>query len=122
MKNVVLEIQTGWGLSTKCLGFSTSSLQEIFALDARQATRGAIPCGLNRSYGDSSINSGGYRLRSVSFNSIKIDPTNGLARCGSGVSIRELEYEAHLKGYMPPVVPGTSFVTFGGSICFGCSR
>ena len=110
-----IEYQNGWGLTPKTRGFSTSNFQEIIQLEMQQEVRGAIPCGLNRSYGDSSLNSGGYRIYSDSYRFIEIDTSSGLARCGSGVSIRELEYEAHLKGFLPPIVPGTSFVTLGGA-------
>jgi len=52
---------------------------------------------------------------SSNYREILIDEFTGIAECGSGVSIRELEYEAHLRGFLPPVVPGTSFVTLGGA-------
>jgi decaprenylphospho-beta-D-ribofuranose 2-oxidase len=115
MKKPILEIQTGWGLTPKSRGFSTSNIQEILELEAEQSTRGVIPSGLGRSYGDSSLNSGGYRINSNSHHELEIDSVNGIANCGSGVSIRDLEYEAHLKGFLPPVVPGTSYVTLGGA-------
>jgi len=115
MKERGLEVQTGWGLNPKSLGFSTNELQEILDLETNQVSRGVIPSGLNRSYGDSSLNSGGYRFHSDIYKEIEIDPESGIANCGSGVSIRELEYEANLKGFLPHVVPGTSFVTLGGA-------
>jgi decaprenylphospho-beta-D-ribofuranose 2-oxidase len=110
-----IEVQHGWGLTPKSRGFSTNTFEDILKLEEPKESRGAIPCGMSRSYGDSSLNSGGYRLLSIAYKGIDIDETSGIATCGSGVSIRELEYVAHLKGFLPPVVPGTSFVTLGGA-------
>ena len=109
------EIHSGWGLNLKAYGFSANNFDEIRSLRENQNVRGAIPSGLNRSYGDSSISSGGVRFVSANYTEVSIDALTGLAKCGSGVSIRELEYEAQLKGFLPPVVPGTSFVTLGGA-------
>ena len=109
------EIHSGWGLNLKAYGFSAKNFDEIRTLRESPNVRGAIPSGLNRSYGDSSISSGGVRFMSSNYIGISIDELTGLAECGSGVSIRELEYEAQLKGFLPPVVPGTSFVTLGGA-------
>lgn len=115
MISEVPEIHTGWGLNLKARGFSAKNFDEIRSLRENQSARGAIPSGLSRSYGDSSISSGGVRFKSSNYTGILIDALTGLAECGSGVSIRELEYEAQLKGFLPPVVPGTSFVTLGGA-------
>jgi len=115
MTSEVPEIHTGWGLNLKARGFSANNFEEIRSFREIIRARGVIPSGLSRSYGDSSISSGGVRLKSSHFKGIFIDALTGLADCGSGVSIRELEYEAHLKGFLPPVVPGTSFVTLGGA-------
>jgi decaprenylphospho-beta-D-ribofuranose 2-oxidase len=75
-----------------------------------------IPVGLGRSYGDSALNSGGIQLSSLNLHALEIDPITGIAKCGSGVSIRELEHMALKQGFFPPVVPGTAFVTIGGAI------
>jgi decaprenylphospho-beta-D-ribofuranose 2-oxidase len=48
------------------------------------------------------------------FNEIEID-CNGLATCGSGVTIGELERAALAQGFFPKVVPGTEFVSLGGA-------
>jgi decaprenylphospho-beta-D-ribofuranose 2-oxidase len=111
----VPEIHSGWGLNLKAYGFSAKNFDEIRSLRENQNVRGAIPSGLNRSYGDSSISSGGVRFMSTNYTGISIDALTGIAECGSGVLIRDLEYEAQSKGFLPPVVPGTSFVTLGGA-------
>ncbi len=114
-----VEIQTGWGLNLKAKGFSTADLSVVVAIaferKGKQSVRGVIPSGLGRSYGDSSLNSGGYRFDSSFYRELIIDATTGTADCGSGVTIRELEFASHLKGFLPVVVPGTSFVTLGGA-------
>ena len=111
----VPEIHTGWGLNLKARGFSANNFEDVRRIREDNRTRGVIPSGLSRSYGDCSISSGGVRFKSSNYRGISIDALTGLADCGSGVSIRELEYEAHLRGFLPPVVPGTSFVTLGGA-------
>jgi decaprenylphospho-beta-D-ribofuranose 2-oxidase len=115
MISKVPEIHTGWGLNLKARGLSANNFEEVRRFRENNLARGVIPSGLSRSYGDSSISSGGVRFKSSNYTSISIDALTGLADCGSGVSIRELEYEAHLRGFLPPVVPGTSFVTLGGA-------
>lgn len=115
MTSEVPDIHVGWGLNLKAHGYSANNFEEVRRFRENNLARGVIPSGLSRSYGDSSISSGGVRFKSSDYTGISIDELTGLADCGSGVSIRELEYEAHLRGFLPPVVPGTSFVTLGGA-------
>lgn len=79
-------------------------------------SRGAIPRGLGRSYGDSAINSGGTAIDSKRLNSVSIDPVLGIAVVGAGVKISQLERESLVHGFFPYVVPGTAYVTIGGAI------
>jgi FAD/FMN-containing dehydrogenase len=73
--------------------------------------------GLGRSYGDAPLLSGGRTLlmerldRMLSF-----DPSTGWLRCEAGVSIRDLVDTWTPRGFFPPVVPGTTFVTVGGAL------
>jgi decaprenylphospho-beta-D-ribofuranose 2-oxidase len=115
MRSERVEIHHAWGLNLKSRGFSTSNPNEIIDLARTKDSRGAIPYGLGRSYGDSALNSGGFRLNSKNYRFIEINESTGIARCGSGISIRELEYESSLRGFLPAVVPGTGFVSLGGA-------
>lgn len=115
MRSEEIEIHYGWGLNQKSRGFSTNNPNEIIVLAKTKDSRGAIPYGLGRSYGDSASNSGGFRLTSENYRFIEINESTGVARCGSGISIHELEYESSLRGFLPAVVPGTSYVSLGGA-------
>jgi len=104
---------TGWG-RTPIAQMYMSEFTNL--VDLQKSRRGYIPVGLHRSYGDSALNSGGIGLKTSNLKEIYIDEYSGLARCGSGVSIAELEQRALEFGFFPPVVPGTANVTVGGAI------
>lgn len=76
-----------------------------------------IPRGLGRSYGDTSVNTGGRVLdltrqdRLLSF-----DPVRGVVECEAGVSLATLIDVFLPQGFFLPVSPGTKFVTVGGAI------
>jgi decaprenylphospho-beta-D-ribofuranose 2-oxidase len=88
----------------------------LIALIQIGSERGAIATGLQRSYGDSPLNSGGFTLSTLALNQIEIDTSSGIATLGAGVSIQELEIASLRSSFFPPVVPGTGFVTVGGAI------
>lgn len=50
---------------------------------------------------------------------LHFDPSTGVLHCEAGVSIGELVETFVVRGWFPPVVPGTQFVTVGGAI--GCN-
>ncbi len=78
-------------------------------------TSACIARGLGRSYGDSSLQreviATGQWNRLLHF-----DDRTGLLHCQSGVSIADLLDVFVPRGWFPPVVPGTRFVTVGGAI------
>jgi decaprenylphospho-beta-D-ribofuranose 2-oxidase len=76
--------------------------------------RGYLPVGARRSYGDSSLNSGGLTVETSNLKTLVVNES-GLATCGAGVTIGDLERAALNKGYFPKVVPGTEFVSIGGA-------
>jgi decaprenylphospho-beta-D-ribofuranose 2-oxidase len=105
----------GWGNTPH----SFSKLVKLTLFDETELnlhSRGAIPRGLGRSYGDSANNSGGVAIDTANLKGIDIDPEKGIAVIGSGVSIFELEVESLKHGFFPFVVPGTAQVTIGGAI------
>ena len=108
-------LQMGWGRTSYSLGISLDNFEELPTVTAEVLSRGAIPSGRFRSYGDSALNSGGVNINSNKFKIIEIQANKGIAICGSGVTIGELEHAAHLYGFLPKVVPGTGYVTLGGA-------
>jgi decaprenylphospho-beta-D-ribofuranose 2-oxidase len=79
-------------------------------------SRGGIPRGLGRSYGDSALNSGGVTFDSSELKKIEIQKDLGIAIVGGGVTIYDLECASLPLGFFPAVVPGTAQVTIGGAI------
>jgi FAD/FMN-containing dehydrogenase len=76
-----------------------------------------LPYGLGRSYGDSCLNAGRELIDCRRLNRIlDFDPTTGMVRCESGVSMSDLIEVFLPKGWFLPVTPGTRFVTVGGAI------
>lgn len=76
-----------------------------------------IPRGLGRSYGDASLNENGYVAESLLMNRfLAFDETTGVLRCEAGVSYKDLLDTFVLRGWFPPVTPGTKYVTMGGAI------
>ena len=82
-----------------------------------QARKGTLALrGAGCSYGDASINTGGYVLDLSCMNQIlEFDAVQGMARVEPGVTFRDLWHVAIAHGYWPPVVPGTMDVTIGGA-------
>lgn len=75
--------------------------------------------GLGRSYGDSSLPPPGATAVAGSTRADRIlafDPENGRLRAEAGLSLRELAWFFLPRGWFPPVVPGTQYVTLGGMV------
>jgi len=76
-----------------------------------------LPHGLGRSYGDSCLNDGRELIDCRRLNRILgFDPSTGILRCESGVTLSDILDVFVPKGWFPPVTPGTRFVTVGGAI------
>ncbi len=110
---------SGWGnnfhsLSARASPVTIEQAQEF--VRAKSLSRGLLPVGLHRSYGDSSLNSGGTLMDMTALKSISIDIATRIATVGAGVSIAELERAALSQSLYPPVVPGTGYVTMGGAL------
>lgn len=73
--------------------------------------------GLGRSYGDAAINKGGFVAESIHMNRfLAFDESTGILRCEAGVTYENLLDTFVLRGWFPPVTPGTKYVTMGGAI------
>ena len=76
-----------------------------------------LPFGNGRSYGDVCLNSGGLLLDARGLDRfISFDAGDGILRCESGVLLSDMLALTVPRGWFPPVVPGTRFVTLGGAI------
>jgi FAD/FMN-containing dehydrogenase len=76
-----------------------------------------LAVGLGRSYGDVGLLEKGTLLSTVGMDRfIRFDPSTGLLRCESGVTLAEILRFAVPHGWFLPVTPGTKFVTVGGAI------
>ncbi len=87
---------------------------------AALADRSGLPVlahGLGRSYGDVAlVRDGRVVLTRRLDRMLDFDPETGWLWCEAGVSIEDLIRVFLPRGWFPPVVPGTQFVTLGGAI------
>ena len=75
-----------------------------------------LPYGCGRSYGDSCLNDGGALLVATGLDRFIALEDSGLLRCEAGVTLAEILDVVVPRGWFPPVVPGTKWVTVGGAI------
>lgn len=76
-----------------------------------------IAYGAGRSYGDQPLNSHGAAILTTALNRIfAFDATSAELVAESGVTLHRLVEQFLPQGFMPPVSPGTGFVTLGGCI------
>ena len=113
---------SGWGrypvVESRCTRPERRS--ELFDALKDRGDRPLLAHGLGRSYGDAAlIEDGAVVLTRRLDRFLDFDPETGWLRCESGVSIGELIEVFLPRGWFPPVVPGTQFVTVGGAI--GCN-
>jgi FAD/FMN-containing dehydrogenase len=76
-----------------------------------------LPFACGRSYGDSCLNNGGVLLDVAPLKRfIAFDDATGILRCEAGVTLAEILELVVPRGWFPPVVPGTKWVSIGGAI------
>jgi FAD/FMN-containing dehydrogenase len=81
------------------------------------AGKSALPAGMARSYGDVGLNADNALLLTTGLDRIlAFNRESGLVRCEAGVTLADLLEFCVPRGWLPPVVPGTKFVTIGGAI------
>jgi len=84
--------------------------------------RGGVPIlahGLGRSYGDAALIANGRMVLTRRLDRmLSFDPATGWLEVEAGVSLEEIIRTFVPRGFFPPVVPGTQFVTIGGAL--GC--
>ncbi len=107
-----------WGRAVRRPQFvAAPSFKEDIPGLIRAANGGTVlPVGLQRSYGDSALNSEG-RLLAMPGSSrfIAFDPQTGVLRAEAGATLGEIMRRLVPLGFFPAVTPGTRFVTLGGA-------
>lgn len=112
--NSVKKTLSGWGLYPRAESFVCRP-EKI--KDLQEAHSPYIPRGLGRCYGDAAQISNGYVVLSERLNRIlAFDSEKGIIRAEAGVSLDDLLNIFVPKGWFPPVVPGTKWVTLGGCV------
>jgi decaprenylphospho-beta-D-ribofuranose 2-oxidase len=92
-------------------------LDHVLERMAAAGTRGLVARGLGRSYGDAAQNAGGDVLSSANLDAVlDLDVEKGTVTVESGVSLDTLLRVLLPMGWIPMVIPGTSYVSIGGAI------
>ncbi len=112
---------SGWGrypvIQAQCA--RPSDRDETISI-VQDAPSPLISHGMGRSYGDAALLEDGKVILTRNLNHmLAFDEANGLLTCEAGVTLEEIINTFLPRGFFPPVVPGTQFVTIGGAI--GCN-
>lgn len=113
---------SGWGRYPVVEATCTRPERRAELVEALKEGEGRpkLAYGLGRSYGDAALLSGGDMILTGRLDRmLSFDEGSGLLRCEAGVSLKEIIEVFLPRGWFPPVVPGTQFVTVGGAI--GCN-
>jgi FAD/FMN-containing dehydrogenase len=108
-----MDTLTGWGRLPEP---GRELLDEHFEALTKGA---ALSRGLGRSYGDSSLPAAAsdkIANACLANRILSFDPATGILRAEAGLSLVDLVRLMLPRGWFPPVVPGTKFVTLGGMV------
>lgn len=107
---------SGWGRWPRAWG-TVARPERVRTLQEAAASPSVIARGLGRSYGDASYNSVGLTIRMDRLNRfLAFDPETGLLECEAGVTLGDIIRILGPRGFYPPILPDTRFVTIGGAI------
>lgn len=110
---------SGWGRFPMATALCSRPEQVASAVDA-VGGEPLIAHGLGRSYGDAAqLDNGRVLLTTRLDRMLDFDKETGVLKCEAGVSLKSIIETFLPRGWFPPVVPGTQFVTVGGAI--GCN-
>jgi len=122
-RNAEVTIQApSWGCNPAIDCRQRSAFWESDAIDCLEAASPAnttLATGLQRSYGDSSLldTADGFLTRCSGLNRfLAFDPQTGILRAEAGATLGDIIAQFAPRGWFPPVVPGTQFVTLGGAV------
>src|SRR5262245_10879640 len=109
-------ILSGWGRfpTLDCRTLSLREANDIGEILAQN--RSLIPRGNGRAYGDAAVNPETTLLMTACDRFLEFDARTGTVECESGMLLSDLLDVVVPRGWFPPVVPGTKFVTIGGLI------
>jgi FAD/FMN-containing dehydrogenase len=97
--------------------FGPAFVDQLVDIFVSQADRPVLCRGLGRSYGDVASNAGGSLISMVGVDHLlHADWQTGTIRAEAGLSLDALLQVCVPRGWFPPVVPGTKFVTLGGAV------
>jgi FAD/FMN-containing dehydrogenase len=109
---------SGWGRYPVCDSdiYRPEKFAELSAIVAENSQK-LIPRGAGRAYGDAALNAENRVVDLQRLNRmLAFDAQSGILHAEAGVTIDEIIDVFVPRGFFPPVVPGTRFVTLGGSI------
>lgn len=113
-----VEVLRGWGRThrSRCRVVQPTDVQELMAVVA-DSTGQLLPRGSGCSYGDASTHRRGTvidvrALRRL----IALDSDRGIAVVEAGMTLGELVRIVTPRGWIPPVLPGTPYVSIGGAV------
>lgn len=113
------ESLSGWGRyhPAACRVFRPETRPGLMALLDSDLATSWLARGLGRSYGDTAVNAAGAVVDMTRLNRMRsFDPETGVLECEGGVSLSEILEAFVPRGWFPPVVPGTRFVTVAGAV------
>ena len=119
MSYVLRNDALSWGrvVRTPQRAASPQFRQDLIALVAARREVSILPVGLQRSYGDSALNSDGCLISMVGLNRfIALDLGAKRVRAEAGITLSDLLKVIVPHGLFVPVTPGTRLVTLGGAI------
>ncbi len=110
---------SGWGNYPveHCRVSRPEKATELAQIVACGADRDYISRGLGRAYGDSALNRDGGVIDGTRLDHLlSFDEQTGVLQCEAGVSLAEVIDVFLPRGWFPPTVPGTKYVTVGGAL------
>jgi decaprenylphospho-beta-D-ribofuranose 2-oxidase len=110
---------TSWGrnLHANMTAFRPERLAKLSEAVRIAEPGGTIAYGDGRNYGDLSLRNGGTAIMTGRLNRfLSFDEGAGTIAVEPGVTFRDLQAFALPRGFLPPVTPGTGFVTLGGGV------
>jgi decaprenylphospho-beta-D-ribofuranose 2-oxidase len=109
----------GWGRYPRVESdvLRLESRRDLIKAVTSNGNHSVLARGLGRAYGDAALLDGGVTLLMERLDRIlEFDPETGWLRCEAGFSLDDLVRIFLPRGFFPPVVPGTRFVTLGGAL------